>query len=180
MKLMNYNSNIYSLICSTLMIINNIFNNNIKSYVCISCILNIIKSFNIKGCNKFELLHHFITIIMSIIFLKNNNINIIVYEDYKVIHEQNISTFFLILRSLYKNIYLDYLFTFTFLYYRIKFNYQFYIGNINDGINEICYYKKNCFNFFYISLFLLSLLNNYWFYLLFRKIFFTKKTIKNN
>jgi hypothetical protein len=174
MKLVNRNSNIYSFILSLLMIINNIYNNNIESYVYISSILNIIKSLNIFKCNKIELLHHIITILLCLLCLYNNNITIILYEDFKLIHEQNISTLFLTLRNLYKNIYFDYLFAITFFYYRIKFNYNLYIGNINDGINEICYYNKNCFNFFYISLFLLSLLNNYWFYLLSKKIFIKK------
>ena len=162
-------SNYYSIFFSTLIIysIYNIKDNEINLRVC--CILNIIKSFNFYG-DIFNFYHHIFTIGMCLIFLNNSVVNEDVYNDFEIINKTNISTLFLILRSMYKSTLLDILFTVTFFYYRINFNYNLYIGNIGIGLDQICNNEFLCRFYIHGSFYFLSFLNIYWSYLLINKL----------
>ena len=162
-------SNYYSIFFSIL-IIYSIYNiKDIEQNLKICCILNIIKSFNFYG-DIFNFYHHIFTIGMCFIFLNNSVVNKDVYNDFEIINKTNISTLFLILRSMYKSTILDILFTVTFLYYRINFNYNLYIGNVGSGLDQICNNELLCRLFMHGSFYFMSYLNIYWTYLLINKL----------
>jgi hypothetical protein len=161
-------SNYYSIFFSSLIIYSIFFIKDIEQNLKICCMLNMIKSLNFYG-DIFNFYHHIFTIGMCLIFLNNSVINEDVYNDFSIINKTNISTLFLILRSMYKSTILDALFTVTFLYYRINFNYNLYIGNIGSGLDQICNNEFLCRIYMHGSFYFMSYLNIYWIYLLINK-----------
>ena len=143
-------------------------------FIYLSCYLNILKSLNIFKCNFIEKIHHLIVIITcSIILNTDSNYSQDFYSKYNIIQIQNFSTIFLNLRKLIKHPYIDYWFIITFFVFRLRFNYILYTNKIS--FEEICikndYITTNlCLNFYNISMYLLSMMNNYWFILILLKI----------
>lgn len=143
-------------------------------FIHLSCYLNIAKSFNISRCGWIEKIHHLIVITTCLIILNSNsNYSKDFYTQYNVVQIQNFSTIFLNLRRVIKHSYIDYWFIVTFFVFRLRFNYMLYTNKIS--FDEICiqndYVTTNlCINFYNISMYLLSMMNNYWFILILLKI----------
>ena len=142
------------------------FETNIK--VC--CFLNILKSLNFEKDNILNIIHHIITISLSLLFFNNKIINEKIFNDFQLINKTNISTLFLVLRSMYNNTLLDILFAITFLYFRIKFIYNFFNGSIGNSIEKVCENNYLCISYINVSFYGFSFLNIYWIYLLIHKI----------
>lgn len=163
-------------LCMTSLMIFTIFNvTDYEKNIRLCCYINIAKSLNFYDCNYFDISHHLFAIILSLICLSFDlsNIDSYIFIGYQYLNKTNISTLFLTLRSIYQHIIIDLLFIFTFLYYRIDYNYHLYNGNLDKGFEILCDTTSQpfmCEKIVKSGFYLLSFLNIYWIYLVIVKI----------
>ena len=124
------------------------------------------------------IIHHISTIILIIYYLNfvnkecimesNNNCKLLVSEFF-ILSNTNLSTIFYYIKIFHSSIVLDFCFFVSFSYYRGIFVYKYFIEGF-ESIQFVCNSKSICVSTINKNLFLLSILNIYWYGLLLKKV----------
>ena len=170
-------SEIISLLSSVLIGIISYSPYNKEHMVKVTNYINLSKSFNLINCGLGEYIHHFVSACLSILLIYGKDLkekrDI---DNYNITVQTNISTIFLILNYYYKNKIIKMLFIISFIYYRSKHFYHYFVDiHFPAGCRNICENHPlisdlYCYNILNISHLALCLLNSYWTILIFNKI----------
>ncbi len=156
----------YSFFSSLVLLLLSIFPSNRLLQSQVSSVINISKSIITCEISLSHILHHITTLTLSSCYLYlslRSDISDSIIEEFFIISNTNISTIFLSLRYIKKSILIDVLFLLSFSYYRGKYGYH-YLKNGFESVNYLCNSNEYCLIICDKSLFILLLLNIYWYY----------------